>query len=65
MNFQEWIALTKSDKPELNDFITKLEPFFSDAGFNATEFERKVTVGLNAIDKKITDALNNQPNAAN
>ncbi len=42
----EWITKLKTEKPELNDFITKLEGFISDTGFNATKFEKAVETGL-------------------
>ena len=42
----EWITKLKTEKPELTDFITKLEGFISDTGFNATKFEKAVETGL-------------------
>lgn len=62
MQFQDWLTQTKADKPELNDFITKLEPFFIETGFNANEFERRIIVGLKKFDTDIVNLLNPQAN---
>ena len=56
MNFNKWL-ITISDKPELSDFIIKIKPFFTDAGFNGPEFERRVDLGLRQIDIDITNSL--------
>ena len=39
MEFKDWLTQTKTEKPDLTEFITKLDPFFTDSGFNANEFE--------------------------
>ena len=51
MEFKDWLTQTKTEKPDLTEFITKLDPFFTDSGFNANEFEKKA----NIIHKNIYD----------
>ena len=46
MDIKQWLSDVKETKPELVEFITKLEPFISDAGFNNITFEKAVTLGL-------------------
>jgi hypothetical protein len=65
MEFKEWLLQTKKDKPELDDFISKLETFFGDSGFNAAEFERKISLGINKIDSEVDNSLKNDVNAQN
>lgn len=43
---KDWITGIKTEKPELNDFVTKLEGFISETGFNAAKFENAVEIGL-------------------
>ncbi len=43
---KDWISEIKTAKPELIDFITKLEGFISDAGFNTSKFDNAVAIGL-------------------
>lgn len=57
MDFKQWLLQTKLDKPELSDFITKLDSFFTETGFNSTDFERKIDLGLNKIEKDIETTL--------
>jgi len=33
-DFKPWLMQLKTEKPELSDFITKLEHFFSKTGFD-------------------------------
>lgn len=60
---KDWIAILKTEKPELNDFIVKLEGFISDSGFNASKFENAVNIGLqkkeDEIRKTFTDDAEN------
>jgi hypothetical protein len=63
MDFNSWLNQTKIDEPDLESFITKLEPYFSDVGFKGNVFERNVTVGLKNIDLEIEDLLKPEPNA--
>lgn len=50
---KDWIAQFKTEKPELNDFVTKLEGFISDTGFNASKFENAVQIGLNKKEEEV------------
>lgn len=50
---KDWIAILKTEKPELNDFITKLEGFISDSGFNTAKFENAVNIGLQKKEEEI------------
>ncbi len=50
---KDWIAEIKTEKPELNDFIIKLEGFISDTGFNASKFENAVTLGLQKKEQEV------------
>ena len=65
MEFKDWLIQTKTEKPDLADFITKLDSFFTDSGFNANEFEKKVGIGLKKVDTDIANSLNPQTNAKN
>lgn len=50
---KNWITGLKAEKPELNDFITKLEGFISDTGFNASKFEKAVETGLKMKEEEV------------
>ena len=63
MEFKDWLKQAAIEKPELSEFVTKLNSFFTDAGFNAAEFEKKVASGLKKIDSDITNSINPQINA--
>ena len=65
MEFNDWLAQTKLNEPELNSFISKLELYFNDSGFNSLEFEKKVQLGLLKIDKEIDELLKAEKNAEN
>jgi|LSQX01.1.fsa_nt_gb hypothetical protein len=54
---KDWIAELKTEKPEQSDFITKLEAFISDTGFNAVKFENAVKSGLQKKEEEITKTL--------
>jgi hypothetical protein len=58
MDFNDWLDQTKISKPELNEFIIKVEPMFSDSGFNGTELERRLTNGLKQIDAEFINPTN-------
>jgi len=53
VELKDWITKLKTEKPELNDFITKLEGFISDTGFNATKFEKAVEIGLQKKEEEV------------
>ena len=63
MDFKSWLCQIKLDKPNLDAFITKLEPFFTDAGFNGFEFEKKVTLRLQKLNDEIDESLKPISNA--
>lgn len=65
MDFKSWLEQTKNDEPRLSTFIPKLDPFFSDSGFNGIEFERRVTLGLRKYDSEIDELLKPEPNVEN
>ena len=50
---KNWITQLKNEKPELNDFITKLEGFISDTGFNTNKFEKAVEIGLQKKEEEV------------
>jgi hypothetical protein len=50
---KDWIAGIKTEKPELNDFVTKLEGFISDNGFNTSKFENAVAIGLQKKEEEV------------
>lgn len=52
-DINNWIIDLKTEKPELNDFITKLEGFISDTGFNITKFENAVAIGLQLKEEEV------------
>lgn len=53
VELKDWITGLKTEKPELNDFVTKLEGFISDAGFNASKFEKAVETGLQIKEEEV------------
>lgn len=65
MEFKIWLDQTKSEESNLKIFITKLEPYFSDSGFNGLEFERKVAIGLQKIDTEIDEFLKPESDVEN
>lgn len=65
MEFKTWLDQTKTEETNLEIFIVKLEPYFSDSGFNGLEFERKVAIGLQKIDTEIDELLKSESDAEN
>lgn len=59
----DWLNSTKQEKPELNDFITLLESHFSDAGFNASDFEKVVDSDLNSMENQVRKLLKDDKHA--
>jgi hypothetical protein len=57
MTLQEWINQEKVSSPELNDFLGKIAPYFLESGFNATELERKIRLGIIKAETDIEDSL--------
>lgn len=62
MDFKNWLSQTKIDEPRLDIFITRLDPFFNDTGFNGTAFEKSVNLGLQKIETDIDELLKPEPN---
>lgn len=50
---KNWITELKTEKPELSDFVKKLEGFISDTGFNASKFENAVAIGLQRKEEEV------------
>lgn len=65
MNYKDWIIKIKTDKPELTDFIMKLEVLISDTGFNTSKFENAVENGLKKIETDVTKLFNKEEDAKN
>ena len=65
MDFKDWLAKAKIEDTELSDFITKLEPFFSETSFIGITFERRVNAGLDKIDLEVDELLNPVSDAEN
>lgn len=62
MDFNSWLNQIKIDEPELESFITRLEPLFTEVGFKCSEFERKVTIRLDKIDSEVGQLLKSKTN---
>ena len=62
MDFKSWLEQTKDNEPRLSSFIPKLDPFFTDSGFNGSEFERRITIGLRKIESEIDELLKPESN---
>lgn len=65
MTLQEWIDQEKLNSPDLRDFLTKIAPYFVATGFNAAEFERKVSIGVKKAETDIEDTLKLDPHVDN
>lgn len=64
MEFKDWITQTKTDKPELADFLNRAEKFFVESGFEAAKFEKAVTTGLAGVEREVIDSLKIESDAA-
>ncbi|NCC82341.1 MAG: hypothetical protein EOM04_08740 [Clostridia bacterium] len=53
MDFSEWLSVIKKEVPELDAFISRLEPFFLDSGFNGVEFEKRVHIGIKKMEDEV------------
>lgn len=62
-DFKPWLTQLKTEKPELSDFITKLEPFFSETGFDSVKFEKRINIGLAKIETDISESFNPKKDA--
>lgn len=65
MEFQDWLTKIKADNPSQSDFITRLEAFFSDTGFNVVRFESRINKGLEKIEADVTKSFNKAAYAQN
>jgi hypothetical protein len=63
MTFQDWLSQIKVEKKELTTFITQIEPLFTTSGFNSSEFERKINLGIAAISKEVDDSFKTEGHA--
>lgn len=50
---KDWITELKKEKPELNDFLAKLDGFISDTGFDGAKFEKRVMAGLQNKEEEV------------
>jgi len=57
MTTKDWIIKTKTENPELINFIIKLERFISDSGLNTTKFEKAVEASLINIELEVAKTL--------
>jgi ElaB/YqjD/DUF883 family membrane-anchored ribosome-binding protein len=53
----DWLTQTKTDMPELKDFITEMESFFSDTGFNASQHEKALETKLKEFQDEVKESL--------
>ncbi|NIA12303.1 MAG: hypothetical protein GWP10_21965 [Nitrospiraceae bacterium] len=60
---KDWLNITKQEKPELTGFIALLESYFSEAGFNASEFEKVVDTELKSVEKQVRMLLKDDEHA--
>lgn len=57
MDFNIWLSQIKNDNLELEPFLKRIEPFFTDSGFNINEFEKRVQIGIKTIDAEVDSYL--------
>ncbi len=60
---KDWLSITKQEKPELTGFITLLERYFSEDGFNASEFEKAVDADLKSVENQVRELLKDDEHA--
>lgn len=60
---KNWLNTTKKEKPELSDFITSIESYFSETGFNAVDFDKLVDTSLKTIEQQSKKLLDDKKNA--
>lgn len=61
-DFKNWIGQVKTDNPTLEPFITKLDKFFAENGFNSSGFEKAVNLGLTDTEKRTVESFTIQEN---
>lgn len=62
---KDWLSTTKQEKPELSDFITLLDSYFSEDGFNASEFEKVVDKDLKSVENQVRMLLKDDEHVEN
>jgi hypothetical protein len=62
---KDWLSTTKQEKPELSDFITSLDSYFSEDGFNASEFEKVVDKDLKSVENQVKMLLKDDEHVEN
>ncbi|MBU4221539.1 MAG: hypothetical protein KKA10_07955 [Euryarchaeota archaeon] len=60
---KDWLSSTKQEKPEISDFITSLESYFSDAGFDASKFEKAVDTSLKSVENEVRNLFKDDEHA--
>lgn len=60
---KEWLSTTRQEKPELSGFITLLEGYFFEDGFNASEFEKAVDADLKSVKNQVRKLLKGDEHA--
>jgi hypothetical protein len=65
MDFKTWLTSFKEEKPDLKLFVEKIEPLFTESGFNATEFERRIGIGLQKAENEINELVKVTSDAEN
>lgn len=53
----DWLTQTKTDVPDLKDFISEVESLFSDTGFNASQHEKELETKLKAFHNEVKESL--------
>jgi hypothetical protein len=62
-DIKNWLNNAKQEKPELSEFITTVEIYFSETGFNTSEFEKAVAINLIILEKQVKKSLEDEENA--
>lgn len=53
VELKDWITELKTEEPELRDFISKLEGFISETGFDILKFENAIETGLQTKEEEV------------
>ncbi|MBJ6119248.1 hypothetical protein JAO76_13645 [Pontibacter sp. BT310] len=52
-----FLEIIKDEDPEIEDFISSIEPYLTDKGFNSTDFENELNSRLAAIREEVKSKL--------
>ncbi len=63
MKIEAWLQEAKLDKPELTNFINKLERFITDSTFNVEKFEKAIETGLKKKELEIIKSYTKEKDA--